>query len=336
MREIGSEFWDVPFKDSDNGFFPDTTQWFLSGRSALSSIIDQLEFCHTVELPSWCCDSMISPFINAGVEVHFYPVLWDGGLFQKPCFDCDAILLIDYFGYSSAQVIPNDYNGTVIRDVSHSLFSKTYEDADYYFGSLRKWCGFWTGGFAWTNEGELSTIKDDLSDEYCGIRKKAMLLKETYMSNDFKNQQDKSEYLRFFNDAEIILDRNGPFSADIRDVECAHRLDISFIKQKRRANAKLLMDEFKDWLIFPNLNEVDCPLFVPVLVPANKRNELRQYLIDNEIYCPVHWPVSKYHVLDNKELFLYENELSLICDQRYDEVDMHRMIDTINDWKGVN
>ena len=56
---------------------------------------------------------------------------------------------------------------------------------------------------------------------------------------------------------------------------------------------------------------------------------LRRYLIDKEIYCPVHWPLSSYHDIDKSSRKIYEDELSLVCDQRYSEVDMQRMVDEI-------
>ena len=70
-------------------------------------------------------------------------------------------------------------------------------------------------------------------------------------------------------------------------------------------------------------------MFVPVLVPYGKRDELRKYLIENEIYCPVHWPESKYHKLDERTEYIYQNELSLVCDQRYTESDMNRIVEVI-------
>ena len=108
------------------------------------------------------------------------------------------------------------------------------------------------------------------------------------------------------------------------------------MKSNRRSNATILMEAFKDWLLFPELKDGNCPMFVPILVPERKRNELRQYLIENEIYCPVHWPLSSYHVLEDRERFIYDNELSLVCDQRYDKNDMARIVEAINDfWKDV-
>ena len=102
-----------------------------------------------------------------------------------------------------------------------------------------------------------------------------------------------------------------------------------------KAKWRFLMQAFADQLIFPTLTEDDCPMFVPILVPEGKRNELRRYLIQRDIYCPVHWPVSPYHKLQKgPETDLYDNELSLVCDQRYTERDMLRMVEAIHEfWK---
>ena len=75
-------------------------------------------------------------------------------------------------------------------------------------------------------------------------------------------------------------------------------------------------------------------MFVPVLVPDGKRDALRQYLMQNEIYCPIHWPISDLHRLDKRTGQIYENELSLVCDQRYSQEDMYHMVTLINRfWK---
>lgn len=335
MREIGGEFWDAIVTDVDNGIFPESTQWFLSGRSALQAIIEELSDCRTVAMPSWCCDSMVKPFIEAGKEVYFYPVYWQNGLIQEINLDSDVLFLIDYFGYSCSQYNQselNRYNGIIIRDVTHSIFSSTYFDADYYFGSLRKWCGVWTGGYAWARDGHWLNSGEKEDVNYIELRKKAMLQKDKYIMG---KHSDKS-YLKIFDKAEATLESSGIVTAADRDVKLARTLDVKKIKNLRRVNSEILRKEFYDWLIFPEIKDNDCPMFVPVLVPNNKRSELKQYLINNEIYCPVHWPVSKFHKLDDKTEFIYKNELSLVCDQRYLEEDMSRMVEIIKQfWKGA-
>ena len=339
-NEIGSEFTNIPLSDKTNNFFSNSTQWFLSGRSALYAILEDLSLKgrKSVAMPSWCCDSMIKPFIDAGMDVRFYPVYCQQGrIVQNIGFNCEILFLMDYFGYTAEATDLRKYNGIVIRDVTHSLFSKDYNDADYYFGSLRKWCGFWTGGFAWAKDGQQLKIANENNTEYVKLRKEAMELKDCYINCKLDNNGNKvrdKKFLSIFDEAEKLLENAIAVSADERDIVLARYLDVGFIKTRRRKNAKILMRAFGEELIFPILNKDDCPLFVPILVPHGKRNELRHYLIQHDIFCPVHWLVSKYHVLDERTKAIYDQELSLVCDQRYTKEDMNRIVETIQQfWK---
>lgn len=210
MREIGSEYWDVPTTEKENGLFPTYVQWFISGRSGLKSIITELKGYHTVAMPSWCCDSMIKPFVDAGMEIHFYPVFWEYGLIQELSLDCDVLLLMDYFGYTSDEIALTEYKGVVIRDVTHSVFSKSYSDANYFFGSLRKWAGIWTGGYAWARDRHELLIECSDDYDYVCLREKAMLLKLKYL-NGMENHNDSAVtdklYLRIFDEAESALEK---------------------------------------------------------------------------------------------------------------------------------
>ncbi len=324
-NEIGSEYWDIPLSDHQNNVFPYHTQWYLSGRSALKAIIRDLKNCRTVALPSWCCDSVIKPFVDAGIKVYFYSVWYDGALLQDMRFDCDALLVMDYFGYTTTKQELLNYNGIVIRDLTHSLFSSTYDDADYLFGSLRKWCGVWTGGFVWSKDGHTLPMEQIEDNGYTNIREHAMKMKKEYIYGDNLGK----EYLEEFNKAEELLEDIGMLPASERDKKLACLINVEYIKEKRRANASVLQEAFPEWLFFSRLDFSDCPLFVPVFIPNNQRDGLRRYLIDQSIYCPVHWPLSKYHNLLSKEREIYENELSLVCDQRYNVEDMTRMVNEI-------
>ena len=330
MQEIGSEFWDVPVVNKENTLFHHNTQWYLSGRHALKAIIKDLKKIRSVALPSWCCESMIKPFVDAGIEVHFYSVYWEDKLIQDVNLECDAILLMDYFGYTSSAVDIRNYNGIIIRDVTHSLFSCVHTDADYYFGSLRKWCGIWTGGYAWTQDGHYLVNSKATNTKYVSLRKRAMNEKADYI----KGINCNKNYLHMFDKAERILDNDNSFDADNMDILKARFLDIDAIRKKRRSNAHILRNAFADMLVFPEMAEADCPLFVPVLVPNGKRDKLKEYLISRKIYCPVHWPKSEYHQLNGVDDSIYNDELSLVCDQRYDAKDMNRIVDAIKTfWK---
>lgn len=327
--EIGSEFWSVPVTEKTNSAFTESVQFFLSGRSALKAIITELKGKHTVAMPAWCCDSMIKPFFDAGMQVNFYPIYLHNGLHQEIRGDSDILFVMDYFGYTTDIVFSHP---CIIRDVTHSFFSKNYSDADYFFGSLRKWCGFWTGGFGWTKNKRKFKLENSNNTGYVKLRQEAMELKDYYLNgkpDKFSGSVTKNDFLSLFNKAEDLLEDVGVVSASERDIALAEKLDVSFIKVQRRKNAKVLMEAFSKQLIFPTLNKNDCPLFVPIIVPNGKRDELRQFLKQQEIYCPVHWPVSSYHKIDEQTKVLYENELSIVCDQRYTEEDMVRIVDTV-------
>lgn len=54
--------------------------------------------------------------------------------------------------------------------------------------------------------------------------------------------------------------------------------------------------------------------------------------MSNNIYCPIHWPIPERIMLNNETRQVYEEELSLICDQRYGNNDMLRIAKVINDF----
>ena len=328
-KEIGSEFWSVPVK-GENGLFPKETRWFLSGRSALSCILADIRkntAAKTAALPAWCCDSMILPFVEAGFSLRFYPVYFENGQLVQALSAArgsDVVLVMDYFGYAGKTEAPKD--AIVIRDLTHNIFSSAKEDARYYFGSLRKWAGFYTGGFA--RGLEMPDLPEN--EGYISLRAEAMAQKSRYI----QEKTDSKNYLAVFGEAEEQLERCVPARAAERDIQLANTLDAEFIRARRRENAAILLDAFADMAIFPKLGEGDCPLFVPVLVPEGRRDALRKHLIQNEIYCPVHWPLTEHHKIDQRSAAIYENELSLVCDQRYGAADMERIVKTVkNFWK---
>lgn len=325
VNEIGSEFWDVPLTDDENGLFGRGTQWYISGRSALKAILGCLSSCRTASLPYWCCESMIKPFIDTGIGVSFYHAYRTDGQPPEPDTDCDIILLMDYFGYSSRPTALDGYKGTVIRDTTHSLFSRDYTDADYYFGSLRKWCGVKTGGYAFSKDCTKISEGENADPVYSSLRRKAMTWKSEYISG---LHRDKG-YLAIYAEAEKMLESYGIVQADPDDISDACHIDIGFVRKKRRGNAAILMEGLKNMLMFPTLEDTDCPLFVPVIVPDGKRDELRCLLTSAEIYCPIHWPLSQYHSPDETSMCIYNNELSLVCDQRYSANDMDRIVETV-------
>lgn len=327
-REIGSEFWDVPVTEVENDVFPDDTMWFISGTSALTFILKDILLAHSAEsaaIPSWCCSCLIEPFQKLGIRVYLYTVcIGENGSLLCDFSSvprCDITLTMSYFGYEQ-QINRGKPNGIVIRDLTHSIFGNSKCDADYYFGSLRKWAGFWTGGYAWKSEKWNSNEPVlRLDESYVFLRKTAMEEKYQYLIGEKK---DKS-YLTLFKKAEDYLDHSPVMEGSKRDSELARRIDVKFLKERRVLNAEIILAELNSYALFREVKSDECPLFVPLILEPDCRNAVQNYLIHEEIYCPIHWSVTDVHCLDRKQRFLYDHEISLVCDQRYDPQDMKRI-----------
>ena len=335
--EIGSEFWEAAPIKNDKKFF-------LSGRTALDYIIRDIlsDYSMTsVLLPSYCCDTMIEPFCKNGMNVRFYDVYFDDhvGL----CVDIpepqphEIFYYMKYFGYQDIQGYDDEYIKKewelVIEDRTHSWLSDTTPCLfDYSFASYRKWTGFSGIAVAEKNGTSFRVDCNQVTNEkYCQLRKRAASLKMKYMSGE---TVDKKEFLDLFNEAEELLEKDYVgYAPSVEAFSDFLSLDVNALKQARVRNAEALMNGLKDipqiHLMFDELNSKDVPLFVPILVEKD-RDALRKCLIEHDIYCPVHWPLSEYHKeLNQRSKTVYQQELSLICDQRYTVEDMKKIISVI-------
>ena len=341
MFEIGSEFWtsDTCNHCSDYPFWNDwrgDKKFYLSGRTALEAIIRDILRDYDIKtayLPSYCCHTMIEPFLRHGLKVEFYPVVYKDGSLHISCNDNkhDVTLVLDYFGFHG--YAPESLSDTVtIRDLTHSLLSANSHElkSDYTFASFRKWGAVAGAAIACKSEGKFhsSECQNETNDKYIDIRKRAYALKASYISGQITDKH----FLDLFITAEELLEKDyAGYSADNESLDAAAVLKR--YSQARRENAVFLLNGLlKSKLVtpvFPKMRCGDVPLFVPVLVNGDSRDALKKYLIENRIYCPTHWPLSDLHTISSEEKVLYEQELSLICDQRYTVEDMRRIVSVI-------
>ncbi len=347
-NEIGSEFWKA---DICNLFSPTIKmphQYLLTGRTALDFTIQDIKntrVFNKVYLPSYCCHTMIQPFLENDVEVEFYHVDFKDGRYIYEIDlnkQCDVVLIMQYFGFYNQDV--NNYikqlkdrGKVIIEDSTHSWFSeKPYSlNSDYVIASFRKWTGLNCGAIAIKQNSDFTvTMPDESNTKYIYLRQQAMSLKKEYI---VYGKGQKEVFLEIFNQAEKLIEKDYK-NYNVPDdlIKLIQMLDYDYIRQ-RNFNANYLINELKSNKGIQSiceLNNFDTPLFVPIIVRDNKRNELRQHLIRNNIYCPVHWPLSAVH--DIKNTHLYDNSLSLICDQRYNIEDLDRIIYHINEFVGGN
>ena len=352
-KEIGSEFWTGCSPVGKYGCKWNPPQGWsvketLSGRVALEYVVERLveEGKTSVYMPSYCCHTMIEPFLKHGVRVAFYNILpAESGL--KRVFDhdhgCDVVFLLDYFGFTDDETakiaeIQHDRGKQIIYDATHSVYSGfKYDVCDYVFGSYRKWMDVNTGFVAFKDETEMH-FGDDWKqlDAYIDIRTRLFDLKSRYMNDE---DVDKKLFLTWINEAEEMLEQEYHHTLpDQRSIDVLEHTDCTFLVQSRRDNAKVLMEGIADLddervrSFVDVMSDHDTPLFVPIFVRTDLRDELRRCLIEHSIYCPVHWPLSELHVISDAATEVFRGELSLLCDQRYNHSDMNRIVETINNY----
>lgn len=317
-KEIGSEFHRMPVEFGRGLTYPRQGSLVFSGRTAIESVLKKIPDARSVLIPSYCCDSMIVPFRDAGIEVKHYSVSWADGLKIELDGSADILLWCNYFGYRNE--MPN-FDGLVIEDITHSFLSEKqcHECSDFLVASLRKWGPVLCGGYCSVN-----VTGSTPSEKFIEEKSSAMNLKAEYLQD--LDESKKPKFLQMFTESnEWLADNYSGRSIDSWSKEYLLHVDVEKQRNVRRQNAHILHERMKGKIcfLFPE-EDMDCPLFVPVLL--KNRDEVRRHLTKNKIYCPVHWPKP-----EGADSNIYDMELSLVCDQRYGINDMERIVSVLSE-----
>lgn len=360
LSEIGSSFWIDPKKEYslNNGLCPEIFgiygsdfAWLSTGRSAISLILEceqlkEKQNSYKALLPAYTCESVIEPFIKKGYEVVFF------SLNEKLEMDYDEIknmldvnrpnifLFHRYFGFDTAKEVHklveycHEKGIVVIEDRTQCLYSDIpLSGADYYVGSIRKWCEAPDGGFIVSKQNSIEVKPTEKDYELEQAKLIASYGKYDYL---FNGKGEKVTYLNQFAQAEELLDKRD-MVYDISDFSLSVQstLDIQELKEKRRMNYQVLAKELEYVggvkVLFDSLHNNITPLYLPLIV--ENRQEIQIKLREKSIYAPIIWPKAESVVCNSKTQFLYEHLLCIPIDQRYGIDDMKRIVECLNEEK---
>lgn len=343
--EIGSYFWldGKERKKKEIDWFPTVADscFTFSGRNAIDVAIRDIlkeRKINRIYAPSYCCVSMLQSFIDRGLKVEFYQVSFDSGRFcyEIPIVDKnDVVLIMSYFGLDSSvayEVIHAVHSGgaIVIEDITHSLFRKTSasKESDYLVASLRKWFAIPTGGWIGKRRGALAE-KPYMDSNHAVVEKiSGMREKYEYLTGKIGEKENFLLTQAKFDNDLIHVDRM--LKIDDMSLDILEGTDVAVAINQRRKNAEVLINGVSELNIctLPDIDlTVDTPLFIPIFLETEQRDSLRKYLVSKGIYCPIHWPEVMGALAG-----IRENELSLICDQRYSESDMQAIVEAVHEW----
>lgn len=351
--EIGSEFWKFDgnlIKDNSKFWnFGKDTKFVLSGRTAIFYVLKNIlkhKKIRKVYMPSYSCYSMIQAFKDLEIEVEYYDVYFNEILKYNIDLenDSDIFFAMNYFGYSDTNMesyIKNfkEKGKIVIEDITHSILSKKRysEYSDFLIASLRKWFPISSGAIA-VNMKEVFDLElsENTNEALIYLKTSAMENKKNYInksekSNLIDSNKEKNIFLKEYSESNKILETDYQnYKIDENSYKILMGIDIEEIIIKRRKNVKLIYEKLskniKIKFLVNNFKEDDCLLFVPIILNHKDRDDLRKFLIENKIYLPIHWP------LEEKINNIFDKELSLICDQRYNVSEITYYLNLILDF----
>ena len=356
MREIGSEYWleqkvPEPVEGPLLSSKEEDKCYVLSGRTAIDLIIQDIlktRKIRNVYMPAWGCDSMIAPFVARGIDVRFYDIELNTDNNSSvesgksvvnyitntdSTDDTDIFYVTNYFGYESTLSVETvrrfkEQGAIVLYDRTHAFLMEGdpyLTLADYSFASIRKWMGV-IGGAVVDGVGECELKPCP----YLDGREKAMRMKKAFIEGD--ETIDKQAFLNLYGEfGHHLAEDYQNYEMDDLSYALYKSTDLAAMRCKRRENARYLHEHLKGVRFIGELTDNAVPLFVPVFFESKEqRDAIRKKLIDVQIYCPIHWPKPAQIPADFEANRVYDTELSLICDQRYNIEDMQRIVAVIN------
>lgn len=310
---------------------------YASGRAALYQILiyaRNLLKKSVVYLPDYLCESVIEAARLTKLDIRFYHVTpelsADFSALSKKELDNAVVLLINYFGgtdneSSISELRKISESVCVVEDNVQAFFDMLSHDsnADFVFTSFRKSLPVPDGG--WVKTSFKGMPKPETDNNFSSYKIAGGILKGERLSEYFADEI----YLELLNRGERLIENNYESWCSRFTLDTLGSMDFVVMSNCRQRNAKYVIDGLSEIGISPILsfkpNAV--PLFVPVRLPD--RDKIRRALFADNIFCPVHWPLSYDIEKLERGCELSQTELSLIVDHRYGLEDMERMMKII-------
>lgn len=293
---------------------------FQSARAAFYALLMEGK-PDRVWMPKYICDSMLAPLKTAVTEIIFYDLDLDLGVSDEVQIkDSDWLLYVNYFGVCSLQedLLLKRFNPMqLVFDHSQAFFSPPRECLATIY-SPRKFFGIPDGGLLFTSQPVTEPKEiDDGSMARCSHLLKRLHERPEVGYQDFKN-------------AEETLYDIKPRKMSLLTDRLLTAIDYDACKNKRNTNFLFLHNKLKQ-LNDLNLvvSHIDGPMCYPMLVDDDT---IRDRLLAKSIFVPTYWPEAFGRVeLGSFDRRLLEKCLALPCDQRYDQEDMVRIIESLQD-----
>lgn len=318
MNSIGGYF-ELELPTKDKNFIHSGCVLVNSGRHALEYILKVLgPKIVKIWIPYYTCNVILEPINRLGIKYEFYHINAkfeiNDEIHPK---NGEYVIANNYFGIKDHYIkqISRIYKNHLIVDNSQSWYAPELLGINSFY-SPRKFFGVPDGGAAWVTGVLNVDLKKDFSYDRCSHLLKRIDLGAQEGFNDFHANSTN-------------IGQQPLMQMSTLTKRLLSSIDFDWIKITRRSNYEILAEALNPYnqLILPSLNSFECPMVYPFLTDNDL---LRQHLIDNKIFVATYWPnVLKLCHEDSIESNLAKYLIPLPIDQRYNELDMRRIIDII-------
>ena len=353
-KEVGSIFplSDSVIKQAESGQaqYTDDRLYYSLCREALGDIAHAFDgTSKMVLIPAYTCQTVITPFEEAGCHCEYYSIRRDLRIDTNNLLDLvekyhpSLVVVHPYFGMDlndeemKTLTSIKEKGIAIVLDLTQCLFSTMqYLFASFVVASYRKWMPIPDGGYLKNMTDVVKICQPEAeNDEFADRELAAMYLRGQYFGNE--EQRTKAISIRLIKAADHIADYNIiPHKMSQVAYNLMVKEDLEKNQKSRFANYTYLFNNIKESeKVTKVCNNMACvttaPLYFTIFV--QDRPSLQRLLSQDSIYAPVIWPVEDDHVLINDEVkYIYDHILAIPIDQRYDEMDMQRVVEIVNNY----
>jgi len=340
---IGGEYYLYPEllgKEIKNSFYDylsnniNHIEYFSTGRDAIFTLVNSLK-SRRIWLPNYLCKSIYDPIKKTGKELLFYKISRDLSIsddFINKIKDKDIVFIINYFGIIQKNIYERlkRKDIKIISDITHSLISidkvgDVFINSDFVISSLRKIGPFPDGAFLGSNVLNLPSSKNSIRENFSLKRAGAMLSRGYSKLNNYEDDKNFKIFIKMekmLNNTKDYGYKMSYFSKNI-----LKRIDFKELHLKTNNNFNYLKNNIAKNNKLKIMNKQHLSQFI-ILFCSNKndRDYVRSKLVNNEIFCPIHWDMS-WLIKENN---ISNRILSIPCDYRYNLADMKFITSELN------
>jgi len=289
-----------------------------TGRNALEYILFIKKY-KKVFIPYYTCDVTLQPIKRLNVDFEFYHLDENFSPIIESIKEDEVLLYVNYFGILNNKltaVIEKYIN--VIIDNAQAFFVQPINNVSTFY-SPRKFFGMSDGGFAYVETNQNIDLDQDIS-----------LDRISHLIKRIENGAEAG-YKSFLSE-NTKLD-NIPFrKMSLLTNKLLRNINFDKVRNIRNNNFKTIHSALGSINELTPLIEsefIDGPMSYPFLKKGNE--ELKKNLIEKKVFVATYWPNVKIWLKgkDCYELYLYNNLIPIPIDQRYNGVDMNRIIELI-------